>query len=256
MSGATAVLVSVPFGLAIGLALGMVGGGGAVLAVPVLVYVLGEDVHAATTASLAIVAAGASAGALAQTRRQNVCWRHAAAFSAVAVTGAAAGTIANQKVAEDALLGAFGAVMIVAALATSGHAGRAGRADASRCPHVSAWRLVAVSVAAGSLTGFFGVGGGFLIVPALVLALGFPFRSAAGTSLVIVSTIALLGLGMHLAAGAEIRAGLTVAFAVACSVGSAAGGLVAPRVPQRTLAQGFALLLSAVGIYVVATSVT
>ena len=256
MSAGLEALLAVPFGLGIGLALGMVGGGGAVLAVPVLVYVLGHDAHAATTASLAVAAAGAGAGALAQARRRCVCWRHAGAFSAVAVGGIAAGTAANRAIGGDALLLAFGGLMIVAGVATQRRGARPGARDTARgCPRVSRSRFAAASVGAGSLTGFFGVGGGFVIVPALVFVLAFPFRLAVGTSLVIVACVSLLGFGTHLVAGADVAVATTAVFAATCAAGAGVGGMLAGRVPQRTLAHGFAFLLAVAGVYVVVASV-
>src|SRR5512135_1546542 len=104
-------LAAVPFGLAIGLSLGMLGGGGSVLAVPVLVYVLGQSVHEATTASLVVVTAGALAGSLGHHRATGVCWRHAAAFTAAALPGVVAGTALGNAVSDTVLITAFALVM-------------------------------------------------------------------------------------------------------------------------------------------------
>ena len=121
------------FGLIIGLTLGMVGGGGAVLAVPVLVYAVGLGVHEATTASLAVVAAGAATGAVGQARRGAVCWTSAAWFAAAASLGSIAGTIANRALGGAALLLLFSAVMLLAARATWQRAGSPACA-AGGCP--------------------------------------------------------------------------------------------------------------------------
>src|SRR6476620_8225065 len=99
------------FGLLIGLILGMVGGGGAVLAVPALVYAVGLDVHAATTASLAVVAAGAATGAIGQVRRGAVCWSSAAWFAAAASVGSIGGALGNRALGGPALLLLFSGVM-------------------------------------------------------------------------------------------------------------------------------------------------
>ena len=112
------MLLALPFGIAIGLAVGMLGGGGSVLAVPLLVYVLGEDVQSATTASLVVVTVAALAGGLGQARGGQVCWRHALAFTLAAVPGLLAGTAAAEALSGDAVLGGFVVVMLVAAWAT------------------------------------------------------------------------------------------------------------------------------------------
>jgi uncharacterized membrane protein YfcA len=112
------VLAAIPFGLAIGIAVGMLGGGGSVLAVPVLVYVLGQNVHEATTASLVVVTAGALAGGLAHAREGRVCWRHAGAFTGAALPGVIAGTALGNAVSGSALIAAFAVIMLLAAVAT------------------------------------------------------------------------------------------------------------------------------------------
>lgn len=111
-------LAAIPFGLAIGVAAGMLGGGGSVLAVPVLVYVLGQSVHEATTASLLVVTAGALAGGLGHAHAGRVCWRHACAFTAAALPGVMAGTALGDAIGGGALIGAFAVVMLLAAVTT------------------------------------------------------------------------------------------------------------------------------------------
>ena len=112
------MLLAIPFGLAIGLAVGTLGGGGSVLAVPILVYVLDQTVPEATTASLLVVAAGAVAGGLSHARAGRVCWRHAGSFTAAAVPGIALGTLAAEAVSGPLLLAGFALVMLAAAHAT------------------------------------------------------------------------------------------------------------------------------------------
>lgn len=243
-------LLALPLGLAIGLALGMLGGGGTVLAVPVLVYVLDQDVHAATTASLVVVAAAALAGGWGQARGGQVCWSHAAVFAPAAVAGAAAGTAANAAADGDVLLVAFALVMLVAAAFTWRSArGEARELRSGACPPLRPARVALAGVVVGALTGFLGVGGGFLVVPLLALAMRFPLRRAIGTSLVIVAFVSVVSAIAHFVAGNEVDWGVTVALAGACAAGAVAGGLIAPRVPQRALGEAFAALLAAVAIY-------
>ena len=201
------VLAAIPLGLAIGLAFGTLGGGGSVLAIPVLVYVLGKSVHSATTASLVIVAAAALAGSLGHMRGGRVCWRHALAFAGPAVAGILAGTAANQKVGGTLLLALFVPVMLAGAWATWRTVADADYGEdvpLRMCPPLWMRRDALAGIGVGLLTGFFGVGGGFVVVPMLVIALGFSMRSAVGTSLVIVSAVSLIALAAHLAAGTAL----------------------------------------------------
>jgi uncharacterized membrane protein YfcA len=249
------VLLAIPFGLAIGLAVGTLGGGGSVLAVPVLVYVLGQTVPEATTASLVVVAAGAVAGGFSHARAGRVCWRHAGWFTAAAIPGIALGTLAAEAVSGPLLLAGFGLVMLAAAHATwrkaqdsepepDGPWERTGT-----CPPLRLPRDLLAGAAVGLVTGFFGVGGGFLIVPTLAIALAFTMRTAVGTSLTIITATSLLGLGAHLLAGRSVDIDVTAALTAACVAGSVAGATLAGRIPQRVLGRGFALLVVGVATY-------
>lgn len=246
-------LAAIPFGLVIGLVVGMLGGGGSVLAVPVLVYFLGQDVHQATTTSLVVVTAGALAGGLAHARGGRVCWRHAWAFAGAALPGVIAGTALGDRVGGAALLAGFALLMLAAALATWRKAGAGGRAPSldrrGICPPVRIARELAAGLLVGALTGFFGVGGGFLIVPTLAIALAFSMRLAVGTSLAIIAVISAMGLAAHLAAGRALDVGVTASMTAACVAGAIAGGRIAARVPERRLGRGFAALVTAVAAY-------
>jgi uncharacterized membrane protein YfcA len=249
------VLLAIPFGLAIGLAVGMLGGGGSVLAVPVLVYVLDQTVPEATTTSLVVVAVGALAGSIGHARAGRVCWRHAGSFTAAAVPGLAAGTVAAEAVSGRLLLAAFAGVMVAAAYAIWRRADADdpeadGRWEAGgACPPLRLPRDLAAGAAVGFVTGLFGVGGGFLIVPTLSIALAFTMRTAVGTSLVITSATSLLGLAAHLLAGRHLDAGITTTMALACVAGALAGTVVVTHVSQRALGRAFSGLVVAVAGY-------
>jgi hypothetical protein len=253
--------LAVLFGLAIGLAVGMLGGGGSVLAVPVLVYVLGQGVAEATTASLVVVTAGAVAGGLGHAREGRVCWRHAGTFTAAALPGVVAGTLAGEAVSGKLLIGAFALVMLGAAAATWSKANEdSGKDDGTwegggACPPLRMPRDLAAGIAVGFLTGFFGVGGGFLIVPTLAVALAFTMRTAVGTSLAIITATSLIGLVTHLVAGRGLDADITAAMTLACVVGALAGVAAARRVPQRVLGRGFAVLVTGVAAYLLVSVV-
>ena len=248
------MLIALVLGLGIGLIVGMVGGGGAVLAVPALVYAVGLDVHAATTASLAVVAAGAATGAVAQARRGAVCWTSAAWFAGSAALGSVAGAFANRALGGAVLLLLFSGVMLVAARATWDRAGVGGDAVV-RCPQARPAVLAPIGLVVGALTGLVGVGGGFLVVPALAIGLSFGMREAMATSMVIVATVALCGLLAHLAAGGAIDVRVTVAMGGAAIAGALAGPALADRVSTEVLGRGFAVLVALVAVGVAGATV-
>jgi uncharacterized protein len=245
-------LTAIPFGLAIGIALGMLGGGGSVLAVPVLVYLLGQSVHQATTASLVVVTAGALAGGLGHARESHVCWRHAGWFVLAAIPAIVGGTALSNAVSGGTLIAAFAVIMLIAAAATWRKAsqpieGRARQEPA--CPPLRHMRTVAAGLLIGALTGFVGVGGGFLIVPTLAVFLALSMRLAIGTSLAIITATSALALTTHLLTGRGLDVPVTAAMTAACVVGALAGTSLAGRVPQSRLGRGFATMVAAVAGY-------
>lgn len=241
-----AALLAAAFGLAIGLLLGLVGGGGSILAVPALVYGLGQDVKTATTTSLLVVGATALAGSFAHAREGHVGWRCALLFSAVGGAGSFVGTALNRTLDGELILVLFALVLLAAAAAMLRHRpGSATRRSAS-------WRkVVPVALGVGALTGFFGVGGGFLIVPALVLLIGMPIELAVGTSLLVIALTSAIALSAHLASG-DIDWPLAAAMTASAILGALAGSHAGGHVPQERLRQGFAGLVTVVGIFLLA----
>jgi uncharacterized membrane protein YfcA len=239
-------VLAVVLGLGIGLIVGAVGGGGAILALPVLVYVLDEPVGPAATASLVVVSLAAAIGASSLARHGRVCWRIAFSFAVPAASGSLLGTLASRSVSGDALVLAFVPVMVLAAVLTWRRADE-DTADGG-CPHAPLGKVVVSGLAVGALTGFFGVGGGFVIVPVLTLWLGLPFRRAVATSLVIITITGLAALASHLLAGSRPDLEVTATLSVATGVGALVGTLVAERLPQARLRRGFALLVGAVAV--------
>jgi uncharacterized membrane protein YfcA len=241
------VIPAIGFGLLIGIVMGMVGGGGAVLAVPVLVYAVGLGVHEATTASLAVVGGAAAVGAAGQARRGTVCWRSAAWFAAGAAAGGLAGTYLNRAVGGAALLLLFSVVMLLAAQATWRRAALP-VCEAGGCPSASPLILVPIGIGVGVLTGLVGVGGGFVIVPALMIGLSFGMREAMSTSMVIVAVVSATALLAHLSAGAGLDVPVAVAMGGAAILGAALGPRLADHVSTALLGRAFALLVVAVAI--------
>jgi uncharacterized membrane protein YfcA len=243
------MLLAIPFGLAIGLIVGAVGGGGAILALPVLVYVLGEPVGPASTASLIVVAVGAGVGAGALARHGHACWRLALTFSVPAAAGSLLGTIAGQHVSAHALILAFVPLMLAAAGGTWQRAGATRGEETDRCPPAPLGRVLAAGLAVGALTGFFGVGGGFVIVPVLVLWFGSGFRRAVATSLVIITLTGAAALTSHLVGGARLDVPVTLLLAGSTAVGAVAGTLVGDRLPQHRLGRAFAVVVGVVAVF-------
>lgn len=245
------MLLAIPFGLAIGLVVGTVGGGGAILALPVLVYVLGEGVSPASTASLIVVAIGASAGATTHFRDGQLCWRVALTFSVPAGAGAYLGTILNDAVSPRTLILAFVPVMAAAALLTyrRGADPECVSEEVGDCPRPDLISAGGAGLIVGVMTGFFGVGGGFLIVPALTVLLGLAMRQAIATSLAIITLTGLAALFSHLLKGAEPNWPLTAVLCLAAAIGAVGGTSLGRRLPARRLAQAFGLVVAAVAAF-------
>lgn len=243
------ILLAVPFGLLIGMIVGTVGGGGAILALPVLVYVLGEPVNPASTASLIVVALAASVGASAQGRNGNVCLRLAVTFSIPAAAGSLLGAIANKQVSGTALILAFVPVMALASVGTWRRAGAPGSDEERPCPPAPPGRIVVAGIVVGVMTGFFGVGGGFVIVPVLTLWFGMSFRRAVGTSLVIITLTGVAALISHVVTGTSLDVPLTAALAGGTMVGALVGSRIGGRLPQKTLGRGFAVVVAVVAVF-------
>lgn len=243
------ILLAVPFGLAIGFVVGSVGGGGAILALPVLVYVLDEPVNPASTASLIVVALAAAIGAASLARDGQVCWRIAFTFSAPAAVGSLLGTVAGHAVSGPALILAFVPVMLVAAGATWQRAGSGGAAEERPCPQVAVRPMILAGFAVGMLTGFFGVGGGFVIVPVLTLWFGVSFRHAVATSLVVITLTGLAGLASHLTAGTSLDLEVTAVLGASTGIGALVGAWLGCRLPQAALGRGFAVVVTGVAAF-------
>ncbi len=248
-------LLALPFGIAVGILLGLVGGGGSILAVPILVYVLGEPVKRATTESLLIVGLTALVGAFAAARAGRLRWRVGLAFAAAGIATSVAGTALNRLVSSQTILLGFAALLLLAAYAMLRR--RPGRRSPAQT-HAEAplWsRVAAAGATTGLLTGFFGVGGGFVIVPALALTLRLPMTLAIGTSLFVIALTSASAFAAHLASG-SININLAAAFTAAALVGAFVGTRLHGHLPDTRLRQVFASLLLAISIFLIAKNAT
>lgn len=247
--------VVLALGLLIGVLLGLLGGGGSVLAVPALVYGAGEPLGRAVPASLLVVGISSATALLPRLRGGQIRWRIAGVFGAAGMVAALAGAAVNRSLPEDVVLLGFAAVMIAAGVRMLRPGHRTGGDCAMPGGGVN-WRgclpnSVGAGVVVGFLTGLFGVGGGFLILPALVLLLGLPMSVAVGTSLVIVTLNSAAGFAAH-AGSVELDWRLLAAFTGAAVAGSLLAGRLAGRLDTQRLQRGFAWLVLTTAALVVA----
>lgn len=254
-------LVGLLLALVIGGSLGLLGGGGSILTVPVFVYVLGFGAKEAVAASLAVVGVTSLFGALGHFRAGNVSLRLAAIFGPFAMAGTYAGARLSVFVPEAAQLTLFAAVMLLAAfymLRNGGHAGE-GRNEAEVISGMTSLKpvafLAAEGVAVGVLTGLVGVGGGFLIIPALVLIGDVPMKQAVGTSLLIIAMKSAAGFTGYLG-HVEIPWTFLALFTPAAVAGILAGTYAARFVSHARLEKAFAAFLVAMGSFIIYENVS
>jgi uncharacterized membrane protein YfcA len=246
------VLLAVFFGLAIGAIVGTIGGGGAILALPVLVYVLHQGVSSGSTASLIVVALGASVGAGSHALHGHLCWRIALVFAAPAALGAYLGSVAGAAVSPRTLILAVVPVMLAAAILTYVRGGTDGgekEEELQPCPPLDPARSAGAGIVIGAMTGFFGVGGGFLIVPALTSLLGLPLRRAIATSLTIIGITSVVALATHLGRGAEPDWPITAVLCATAAAGALWGSAFGRRLSPTTLAHGFGIVVAVIACF-------
>ncbi|MDO5698431.1 MAG: sulfite exporter TauE/SafE family protein [Dermatophilus congolensis] len=247
----------VPLALLVGMVLGGLGGGGAILTVPILVYLLHQEPSHATAGSLIIVGLASAIGLFAHRAAGNVRFEDGIVFGLTGIAGSFVGSKLSAVVEPAVLMTAFGLLMLLVA----GLMLRKRAAD-RQCPDCerNADRkglpvLLVTATGVGFLTGFFGVGGGFAVVPALVLALGYSMPVAVGTSLVVIVVNSLTALAARAASGLDIDWPLILVFGAVAAAGSLLGGRLAGKIDQRHLSLAFTILLFLVSAYVLAINV-
>lgn len=234
----------------VGFVLGLVGGGGSILAVPLMVYLVGvEQPHVAIGTSALAVAVNAATGLAAHARSATVKWRCALVFAAAGILGAAGGSTLGKNFDGQKLLFLFALVMIVVGILMLRRRKAVGRDDI-RLGKDNAGKLAGLGLGAGIFSGFFGIGGGFLVVPGLIAATGMPMINAVGSSLV-----AVTAFGLTTAANYALSGLIDWLLALAFIVGGLGGGIAGTRL-ARHLSQGrdrltilFAILIFAVAAY-------
>ncbi|MFF5960667.1 sulfite exporter TauE/SafE family protein [Streptomyces luteogriseus] len=249
----SALVLALFAGAVVGLALGALGGGGSVLAVPALIYLLGFTPAAATTAALIIVTATSLTALYAHARTGDVRWKAGALFAAAGLLPAAAAGAAAARLPQPVLTAAFAGVAALAAVAmlrpTRSAPGPA--ADGARPA-----KAAGTGAGLGALTGLLGVGGGFLAVPALVTVLAFEMQAAVGTSLLVISANSLASLTTRGATTAGVDWAVVGPFAGAAILGAWDGKRLAAKVTGILLRRTFGVILLAVAVFMLADALT
>ena len=248
------MMLAVPGAIAIGLSLGLLGSGGSILTVPVLVYLVCQDEKVAIAGSLFIVGSIAVAGGLQFVRAGFIQWRSVLMFGVPGMAGTYLGAMLAAYVSGVMQLALFAIVMLVASWfmlrpIDLEQAGRRPRA---------AWKIGADGLVVGVITGLVGVGGGFLIVPALVLLGGLTMHQAVATSLIIIALKSFSGFWKYLevleAQSLELDWATLLIVTALGIAGSVAGSKLARKLPQHKLKRGFGWFLIVMGIYILARS--
>ena len=276
-------VIEAGLGLVVGIVIGSLGGGGGIVTVPVLVYLLSMEPVVATTASLVIVGIASLASLAAHARHGVVRWRAGLVFGVLGLAGTWAGSTAARLVDPQRLLVAFGMLLLTVAVLMLRSSARPGPSqepadgthpDAPTAPNASGvhgpprghrvarrsvhshrgWALVGTATGVGLLTGFFGVGGGFVVVPALVLLLRLPMAGAVGTSLLVVTVNSGTALATRLAHGVALDWPVVWLFTAGAVAGGLVGAAFSRRLPDRALSRAFAVLLVLVAAVTLARS--
>ncbi|MFG1949239.1 sulfite exporter TauE/SafE family protein [Nonomuraea sp. NPDC048826] len=230
----------------IGITLGLFGGGGSILAVPVLTYLAGVPAKQAIAMSLLVVAVTSAVSAIGHARAGRIRWRTGLVFGAAGMAGAYAGGLIGPHLPEGLLMAAFAAMMLATALAMIRR--RPPRATPPRHESRRSYMIVE-GVGVGLVTGLVGAGGGFLVVPALVLLGGLPMGAAVGTSLLVIALKSLAGLAGYLHS-VPIDWSLALPVTAAAVAGGLAGGALAGRIDADRLRTAFGWFVLAMGALV------
>lgn len=245
MSGA--LVLTLALALGIGLSLGLLGGGGTILAVPLLTYVAGMPPKEAIAASMFIIGVTSSVSVIAHARRGNVRWRMGGIFGAASMVGAFGGGVLGSQLPGVVLMVAFGIMMVATALVMV--LDRGTPTQGRTRTKLPVGRIITEGLVVGLVTGMVGAGGGFLVVPALVLLGGLSMSAAVGTSLLIIAMKSFTGLAGYLTSvdldwtPVLMMTGATVA-------GALVGAALSRRVPDKVLKKVFGFLVLAMGVVV------
>ena len=231
----------------IGLSLGLLGGGGSILTVPILTYVAGLDPKEAIAASLFVVGVTSAFSAITHARNHRVKWRTGLVFGAAGMAGAFLGGLAGGHIPGTILMLAFALMMVATSLAMI--RGRRNGTAKTHDGELPVLKVIAEGLIVGLVTGLVGAGGGFLVVPALALLGGLSMPVAVGTSLVVIAMKSFAGLAGYLTT-VSLNWTLVGAVTLVAIAGSVAGSRLAGRIPEAALRKGFGIFVLAMGIFV------
>jgi uncharacterized protein len=239
------ILLELALGFGIGLSLGLLGGGGSILTVPALVYLVGQTPQVAVTTSLAIVGANSVMGAMFHSSKGKLNWKVALIFGSAGMLTAYVSAGISKHIAPAILLTAFAVLMLVIGIMLLLRHVKEEDASYKAKPLL----LVLVSGAGvGLLTGILGVGGGFLVVPALVMLLGLPIQAAVGTSLVVIAMNSVAGFLGHVGSG-SFDWMVTLIFVAAGLVGTFSGMRLSNRLSSSKLQKAFAVFVIGLAVF-------
>lgn len=242
------IAITVALAVLVGVSLGLLGGGGSILTLPILVYVAGMDTKAAIASSLLVVGVTSAVAVVSHARAGRVQWRTGLLFGLAGMAGAYAGGWLGQFIPDGVLLVAFAVLMMVTAVGML----RGRRAGSTPAPHghVPTVRVIVQGILVGLVTGILGAGGGFLIVPALTLLVGLSMPVAVGTSLLVIAMNTASGLVAHLTS-VTIDWKLAAMVTLAAVIGSLVGGRFASRIHPDALRRAFGWFVLAMAAFII-----
>jgi uncharacterized membrane protein YfcA len=240
------MILALALSLLIGVALGLLGGGGSILTTPILIYALGVETKAAIATSLLVVGVTSVAAVVQHARAGNVVWKAGLIFGAAGMAGAYVGGFVAAWIPANVLMGLFALMMLATAVAMFRGRKESGPGTGEG---QALWKIVGEGLVVGIVTGLVGAGGGFLVVPALALLGGLPMQKAVGTSLLVIALKSFAGYAGH-AAHVTIDFELAAIVAGSAVVGSFAGSRIATLIAPDALRRGFAGFVLVMGGFV------
>ncbi len=240
------LLLSLVLGFGIGGSLGLLGGGGSILTVPALVYLIGQTPQVAVTTSLAIVGANSALGAFFHRSQGTLNWNVALIFGGTGMIFSYLAAGLSKQFSPNVLMIAFALLMLIVGIILVKQ--KSARQRLERKDDLKLWKVLVGGASVGLLTGILGVGGGFLIVPALVMLVGMPMHQAVGTSLVVITMNSLSGFLGHLT-GMTLDLPLIAIFIAAGVVGTFAGARLGKRLDAILLRKAFALFVIGLAVF-------
>jgi len=243
-------LLTLLLSVLIGLSLGLLGGGGSILTVPILTYVAGLEAKEAIAASLFVVGVTSAFSAISHARNQRVRWRTGLIFGGASMAGAFVGGLLGGHIPGTVLMIGFAVMMVATSVAMI--RGRRNSKDSSDSAHdrkMPVFKVLAEGIVVGLVTGLVGAGGGFLVVPALALLGGLPMPVAVGTSLVVIAMKSFAGLAGYLTT-VSLDWVLIGSITLAAIAGSVLGARLAGRIPEAALRKGFGIFVLVMGVFV------